>query len=114
MAAFIRDQVDQLSDQEEALLRRRDLEEMPRVGHRPPYGALYADGDGFLFVEEYRMPGVERVGVDVFDPRGRLVGRLEIPGDLMVYEVGEDYLLGLRQDPFGVETLQLHDLTRPR
>jgi hypothetical protein len=113
VAAYIEEEVAQVSDEEEARMRRRDLEGMPRAENRPPHGAIYADAGGYLFVEGYRVPGAAPVGVDVFDPEGRLAGHFELPQGLNVLEVGEDYVLGLRLDDLGVEYLGLYDLTRP-
>ena len=86
---------------------------MPRVETRPPHGALYADTEGYLFVEDYVMPGDEWKGVTIFDPEGRLVGGFELPVDLQVLEVGSDYLLVRCEDELEVEYVRMYRLTRP-
>jgi len=47
----------------------------------------------------------------VFDPAGRLLGEVEMPAGLEVFEIGEDYVLGLVRDDLDVERLMLHPLT---
>ena len=111
--AFIQDQVAGTEDGNDLRERRQELEDMPRMEFRPPYGAIFADAAGYLFVEEYSMPGAEMLAVDVFDPEGRLVGRFELPAAFEVLEVGQDHLMGIFQDDMEVEYLLLYDLTRP-
>ena len=48
----------------------------------------------------------------IFDPDGRVLGRLETPVGLEVFEVGADYVLGRYRDDFDVEFVQLWDLSR--
>ena len=79
----------------------------------PAHGALFADALGYLYVEDYRLPGEEVPTFNVFDPQGRLTGRLQLPAGLQVLEVGEDYLLGLYRDELDVEYLRLYALERP-
>lgn len=93
--------------------RRRQLEEMPRMEFLPPHGAIHADAQGYFFVEEYRLPGDDIPVLNVFDPEGRLTGRLTLPAGLQILEIGEDYVLGLVQDEMGVEYLSLYELYRP-
>lgn len=67
-----------------------------------------------LWVEETRLPG-EHVPVwSVFDAEGRLQGRVSLPPDLRLLEVGEDYILGLYQDELDVEYVRMYRLERPR
>ena len=49
------------------------------------------------------MPTTEGEAVwTVFDPQGRIEGLVETPR-LEVFEIGEDYVLGLVEDEMGVE-----------
>ena len=100
-------------DESERPSRRQTLDEMPRMEFYPAHGALIADGEGYLFVEDYRTPGMDRVPVSVFDPEGALVGRFELPGDLRVLEIGENHLLAVHEDELEVEYLHLYEMTRP-
>lgn len=101
------------SDEDEARIQREMFEQMPRIEFRPAHGAIAADRKGFLFVEEFRVPGMETVPVTVFDPDGRLVGRIEIPADIEVLEIGPDYVLALYEDAMDVEYVHMYELTRP-
>ncbi len=92
---------------------RREFDRMPRVEFQPAHGALTADREGYLFVEDFRAPGLEVVPVNVFDPDGLLVGRFEVDADIEILEIGRDYLLALYDDPMDVEFVQLYELTRP-
>ena len=92
---------------------RREFARMPRVEFQPAHGALTADREGYLFVEDFRAPGLEVVPVNVFDPDGLLVGRFEVHTDIEILEIGRDYLLALYDDPMDVEFVQLYELTRP-
>ena len=92
---------------------RREFDRMPRVEFQPAHGALTADREGYLFVEDFRAPGMEAVPVNVFDPDGLLVGRFEVPAAIEILEIGRDYLLALYDDPMDVEFVQMYELTRP-
>ena len=76
-------------------------------------GAITADREGYLFVEDFRVPGTEAVPVNVFDPDGVRVGTFEMPAAIEILEIGPDYLLALFKDPADVEYVQLYELTRP-
>ena len=92
---------------------RREFARMPGMEFQPAHGSITADRNGYLFVEEFRAPGIESVQVNVFDPEGRLEGRFEIPARVEVLEIGPDYLLALYEDAMEVEYVHLYDLTRP-
>ncbi|MFH1762846.1 MAG: hypothetical protein ABIF09_01520 [Gemmatimonadota bacterium] len=109
LAAFIHE----LGIEDEALVRRR-IEGLPRVAYKPYHGSVFADSEGYLFVEDFRSPGMEASAMNVFDPEGRLVGRFEVPAGVEVQEIGEDHLLALFRDEMGVEHLQIFELARPK
>ena len=48
----------------------------------------------------------------VFNPEGRVLGFVETPAGLDIYEIGEDYILGLATDELGVEYMQVWALER--
>ena len=48
----------------------------------------------------------------VFDPDGLALGFVETPPELVIYEIGEDYILGKVKDDLGVEYVQLWSLDR--
>jgi hypothetical protein len=112
LAAYIREELEG-ADEDEAQSRRETFEEMPMMEFRPAHGAISADREGFLFVEEFRSPGMKSVPVNVFDPEGRFAGRFEIPADIEILEIGPDYLLALHEDSMDVESVHIYELTRP-
>lgn len=81
---------------------------------RPPYSSLLLDHSGHLWVE--RGPteerGAETVDYMVFDPAGALLGVVPLP-PLEVLEIGDDYVVGVYRDEFGVQYLGVFDLRRP-
>jgi hypothetical protein len=68
--------------------------------------------DGNLWVREYTRPGEHGARWSVFSPRGLWIASAEIPYDFSVFDVGEDYVLGLHRDHAGVEYVQLYELVR--
>lgn len=85
---------------------------MPLVEFFPAFEALQPDPLGHLWVQEYRYPGQDRNVWTVFDADGRVQGFVETPPGLDVFEIGEDYILGLMTDEFDVERVQLWPLDR--
>jgi len=65
-------------------------------------------------VQEYEYPREARPGSlwTVFDPEGHVLGFVEMPEELQIYEIGEDYILGRAEDELGVESIQLWLLER--
>ena len=66
-------------------------------------------------LQEYEAPGEEWPGVlwTVFDPDGRVLGFVETPEELEIYEIGADYIVGKAEDEeFGVESVQVGRLER--
>ena len=88
--------------------------------------ALFAQGwtdrSDNLWVRHYELQHVMRTAVDapstypfhysVFSPNGRWLGDIELPANLVVYEAGADYLLGVSKDAEGVESVVLHRLRK--
>ncbi len=78
----------------------------------PAFNTIRVDGLEHLWVEEYRQPGeTDRVWT-VFDPAGRVLGFMETPPGLRVFEIGPDYILGAAYDEFRIEYVQLWPLAR--
>ena len=98
--------------------RRRELretfEEVPIAETFPAFDQIVADALGHLWVQEYDLPGEERTNPlwTVFDPEGRVLGFVETPARLGIYEIGEDYILGRATDDLGVEYVQVWSLSR--
>ena len=93
---------------------RRVIMATPVAEHFPAFASIMSDRTGDLWVEEYEVVGEESDGVlwSVFDPDGHVLGFVETPEGLTIYEIGEDYILGRVQDELGVESVQLWPLER--
>ena len=75
---------------------------------------IEVDALDYLWVREYRLPG-EGGGPPlwtVFDSDGVVQGYIETPPGLVIYEIGEDYILGKAFDELRVEYVQLWPLDR--
>ena len=75
---------------------------------------IEVDALDYLWVRESRLPGdeEERPLWTVFDPDGIVQGFIETPAGLVIYEIGEDYILGKMFDELRVEYVQLWPLDR--
>lgn len=103
---------------EERAERRRSLRErlaeVPMPETFPAFDQILADALGNLWIQEYDLPGEERTNPlwTVFDSEGRVLGFVETPTGLRIYEIGEDYILGRATDDLGVEYVQMWSLER--
>ena len=86
--------------------------DMPLVEAFPAFASVRVDRLGYLWVREYRLPGEQHRLWTVFDPEGRVLGLVEMPGSFSVEEIGEDYILGTRDDELGVEYVESWPLDR--
>lgn len=95
-------------------MARRELAKVPFADYFPAFSSVLGDATGHLWVEEYKLPGDERPGTlwTVFDPEGMVLGFVDTPEGLQVYEIGEDYILGRVRDELQVESIQLWPLER--
>ncbi len=94
---------------------RREYETVPVAEQLWAFASIVSDRLDHLWVEEYEAPGEEVNGVlwTVFDPEGRVLGFVETPEGLEIYEIGADYILGKTEDEeFGVESIQVWPLER--
>lgn len=89
-----------------------EVADMPLTDAFPAFNSIRVDELEHLWVEEYRQPGeTDRVWT-VFGPEGRVLGFLETPPGLRIFEIGPDYLLGGAYDELGIEYVQLWPLDR--
>ena len=93
---------------------RRELGAVPVVEHLPALDSMMVDALDHLWVREFESPADVRPGIlwTVFDPEGRVLGFVETPEDLKIYEIGGDYILGHSVDELEVESVQLWPLGR--
>ena len=116
---------------ERRLLEMLDgLPSTPLAETFPAFSSVIGDAAGHLWVREFIVPGEDPPAPPfypdydlpgeekptqlwtVFDPGGRVLGFIETPRELEIYEIGEDYLLGHATDELGVEYIQLWPLDR--
>lgn len=89
-----------------------EVADMPLLETFPAFGRVLADSRGYLWVEDYRLPGEPVPAWTVFDAEGRVLGFTNLPTGLNVFEIGEDYILGRVSDELGIESVQLWPLNR--
>ncbi len=86
---------------------------LPLAESFPAISSIQADLLDNLWVREHNLPGEEgRALWTVFDPEGLVLGFVETPPELVIYEIGEDYILGKVRDELGVEYVQVRGLDR--
>ena len=87
---------------------------VPLVDAFPAFGPVMGDALGHLWVADFKRPADEYPGTrwTIFDRDGRALGLVETPEMRAVYEIGEDYILGLGTDDLGVEYVELWGLDR--
>jgi hypothetical protein len=86
----------------------------------PTISALLVDAEGYLWVENYRSfhpfhvasSAASVTSWSIFDPDGRWLGDVTVPGRLLLSSVGADHALGLWQDPDGSSEVRLYRLSR--
>lgn len=92
---------------------RRSYQAMPFPDAMPAYARILVDGTGLLWVEDYRAPGQDEPQTwTVFDSDGQALGRVTVPDDLYVDEIGEDWVLGHTRDELDETHIVLHELRR--
>ncbi len=72
-------------------------------GGRASAGLMVRDSAGITLVENGGLAG-----------RHRMLGTVEMPGDLMVQQIGRDFVLGYAWDELEVEYMDLDDLIKPQ
>ena len=93
---------------------RRHHSAAPVADYFPAFSSVLADRLGHLWVEAQEVPGEAEDGIlwTVFDPEGHVLGLIETPERLEIYEIGEHYLLGKVEGTLGVDHIQLWALNR--
>ena len=90
------------------------FDEMPHPETLPAFGTIMSDALDHLWVREYDVPGQEGLQRlwTVFDPEGRVLGYVEMPEGVLVYEIGADHVLGRRAGELGVVQVAVWPLRR--
>jgi hypothetical protein len=77
----------------------------------PVHSDLIVDAHDRLWVRIYSPPWEVTNDWWVFDHDGRWQGTVSLPPELAPFNLGADYVLGLRTDALGVEYVELYGLT---
>ena len=111
---YIEDRIPGTAYPEAQAREREGFGPVPVSDHLPAFASMMADALDHLWVEEYEAPGDEVPGVIwcVFDPDGKVLGFVETPEGLLIYEIGEDYIVGRVRDEMDVEFIQVWPLER--
>ena len=97
------------SNQENARSNRADV---PLASHIPLFDAIVGDELGCLWVRDFDLPGEEPATWTVFDSSGTAMARTEMPGDLRIWEIGQEYVLASQVDGMGMQALIVLPLQR--
>ena len=89
--------------------RRREgmLEALAPPEYLPAHGGMLVDVDGRPWLRRFGLQATEWT---VLDRDGSWLGSVELPPGLAAFEIGSDYVLGVRRDELEVEYVVLHDL----
>lgn len=104
--------------EEERAERRQRMREsygqVPLPETFPAFATALTDLADHLWVQEYDLPGEETPSPvwTVFDPEGHVLGFVDTPAGLSIFEIGEDYIVGLATDDLGVQYVQVWSLER--
>lgn len=84
--------------------------------HRPEYEPMYdrlmTSRDSLLWVEHFRYKHSDSTVFSVFSRTGRKLADVIVPPKLQLFEVGYDYVIGVRKDDGGVETVVMYRYSR--
>ena len=111
--AAIEESVADATSENEARSQRALLAQVPFPDELPPYELFRTDALDHVWVGEFERPGADRRNWTIFDPTGRVVGRVTLPTRTLPLEIGTDYLLGRTSDELDVESITLWRLQRP-
>ena len=89
-------------------VRRRRYEEMPLPEIMPVFSRLLVDDVGWLWAALYRFDVRRPMRWLVFGPNGEGLGSVDMPPGLEVWQIGQDFVLGVWQDEFGVDYVRRH------
>ncbi len=89
------------------------LAEVPRPAQVPVFASMLMDGQNNLWVKDHPSPQAVSVAWTVFDHRGSMLGQVQLPVNLRITDIGDDYVLGVWPDDLGVERVRMYPLRKP-
>ena len=90
----------------------RYLRETPFPERMPLYGRFLVDAERNLWAERFRPSWEEQSSWYVFDEQGAWLGEVDTPPGLHIFEIGADYVIGLRRDALDVPFVVMVPLDR--
>ena len=93
---------------------RSRYDEMPSPEIMPVFSRLLVDDVGWLWAELYRFDVRQPWRWIVFGPNGEGLGSVDMPPGLTVWQIGQDFVLGVWRDENRVEYVRRHTLTERR
>ena len=76
-------------------------------------GEMIMDPSDNLWIMHVRVPGELDRAWSVFGPDGRWLGEVRVPAELLVTDIGDDYVVGVWRDRAGIQTIRWYDLVKP-
>lgn len=83
-----------------------------RPAAMPLLDALVPGPAGEVWVRRFALDGATLREFLVVNRQGQILARVSVPADVTVHQVGEDFLIGVRRDTDGVESVVEFGLTR--
>lgn len=114
VANYERHELDNVSNENQRREVARYVSEQVYPDLLPAFGDMLVDRVGNLWVEAYHLGWEATRRWIVFDRAHRMLGTVEVPGDFLVLQVGDDFMLGRTWDEFDVESIVLYALIKPR
>jgi hypothetical protein len=93
-------------------MQRRQFAILPHRDTLPAFSRVLVDGEGNVWMEEFRINLAAAAAWSVFDPNGRWLGRAETPAGLKVMLIAGGSVVGVTRDDVGVERVAVHPLVR--
>ena len=79
---------------------------------KPAYGRFLVDANGNLWVGDYSDEWLDEGTWNVFDPEGRWLGPVETPVGGRIFQIGNDFVLGMWRDDLEVERVMAYELVK--
>ena len=92
--------------------------DLPYPATLPTFHKLLVDPDGNIWAAQRRYAADDEkwefgmLDYFVFGPDGRHLGVIELPADLVVHQIGTDYILGVARDELGVQFVRVYEIVK--
>jgi hypothetical protein len=93
-------------------MQRKQFAVLPHRDTLPAFSRVLVDGEGNVWMEEFRIDPAAAATWSVFDADGRWLGRVETPAGLKVMLIAGGTVVGVTRDDVGVERVAVYPLVR--